>query len=91
MITCKNCGSVDDYRVEQKSNNRVATCNHCDRYIKNIPHDKARIYIGKYKGKAVDEIDDLPYLNWLFDNVKLNAHVAHAVGEQIRKLENLMK
>lgn len=92
MITCKKCGSVDDYSTEQKGNNLVATCNTCNSYIQNIPYDKPKMYVGKYKGRAISDIEDIPYLKWAHENMTtLSAHNRNAVKEQIHRLEMLLK
>lgn len=91
MITCRNCGSIDDYSTEQKSNNLVATCNTCGKYIQNIPHDKPRMYVGKYKGQAIEEIDDVGYLEWALEKMSsLNERGKIAVRQQIQKLKFLL-
>jgi len=58
-VICKNCGSINDYRTEMKSNQQVAYCNGCDKFIKNIPYQEQRFYVGKYFKKLVSEVTDL--------------------------------
>lgn len=91
MITCRSCGLIDSYTTEQKGNNLVATCI-CGAYIQNIPTDKPRFYVGKYRGKAFDEIDDLSYLEWALGNMNsLNRRSQDAIKEQISRLKMLLK
>lgn len=91
MIVCNSCGLIDQYTTEQKSNNLVATCT-CGAYIKNLPQDKPKFYFGKYNGKAVDEVDDLGYLEWyLRDIKKITSRMRAAIETQIKILKVLMK
>lgn len=92
MLTCKNCGSIDDYSTEQKSNNLVATCNSCGKFIKNIAHEKPKFYVGKYKGIDIESIEDLSYLQWAHDNMSsLNNRSKTAVKDRINHLSNLLR
>lgn len=68
-IICKNCGSVDDYTVRISGNQCPAYCNSCGKWIKNIPYDVPRMYVGKYKGTPIHEITDLSYLEWAVENM----------------------
>jgi hypothetical protein len=73
-IVCKECGNVNDYRTEMKANNKVAYCNGCGNFIKNIPYEtEPKMYFGKYKGQLLRDITDREYLHWLLykcENVK---------------------
>lgn len=92
MITCTSCGSIDDFTTEQKSNNLVATCNSCGKFIKNIPTDKPKFYVGKYKGQVIESIDDINYLQWAHDNMSsLNGRAKIAVKDRINSLANLLR
>lgn len=89
---CKQCRTVDDYRTEVKSNNTTAYCNSCGAFIKNIPTDVPRMYIGKFKGLAITEINDLDYLIWAHDNMRaLNKRQKDAVKDRIYNLQNLLR
>lgn len=90
-IVCNKCGSVNDYRTIQKANNKVAYCNGCDAYIKNIPHDVPKLYVGKYKGIPIDTIEDLSYLQWALKTLTLTNSVSMAVSSRISHLEFLAK
>lgn len=92
MITCRQCGSIDDFTTERKSNNLVATCNSCGKFIKNIPTDKPKFYVGKYKDKLIEEVDDISYLQWAYDNMSsLNGRSKIAVKDRIHSLANLLR
>jgi hypothetical protein len=66
-IVCKNCGLINDYRVERKANNDVATCNGCGKFIKNIPYSKPALFFGKYAGKPIENYEngEVSYLKWV--------------------------
>lgn len=92
QIVCKNCGSVDDYSTEKKSHNVVATCNTCGKFIKNIPYDKPRMHFGKYRDAAIEEINDLSYLQWAEGNLNnISERVRTAIRERINTLSNLLR
>ena len=42
-----------------KGTQKVATCNMCGNFIKNIAYQPAKFYFGKYKGKEISECMDL--------------------------------
>lgn len=90
-IVCTKCGSINDYRTVQKSNNLVAYCNGCGSFIKNIPHDKPRLYVGKFKGIAIEEIQDLKYLQWAFNTLALSAKQKTAITDRIHDLQFLLR
>ena len=86
-IKCLKCGSVDNYRVEVKSVHHVAYCNSCDSFIKNIPYDLPKLYVGKYKGVPINQIMDADYLKWANLNMNsLNERQRKAIDEQIQIL-----
>jgi hypothetical protein len=86
-IICKKCGLCNDYSSQLKSNNMVATCNGCGSFIKNIPHQKPKFYIGKYKDKLIEEVDDLSYLKWFLENTNPKPSVRIYIIAQINKIE----
>ena len=90
-IKCNKCGSVNDYYTELKANNNVARCNKCDSFIKNIPYEEPTFHFGKYKDKKVKEVEDMQYLKWALDKVKLSSSMRTAVTQQISSFENLAK
>ena len=91
-IKCPNCGALDKFYTELKANNNVARCTECDTFIKNIPYQTdQKFYFGKYNGKKVNEIEDLPYLEWVLKNVKPAETMRKAVQTQINRLNYLGK
>lgn len=90
-IVCNKCGLINDYHVIEKANNKVAYCNGCESYIKNIPHDVPKLYVGKYKGIPISEIEDLNYLKWAVGTLRLTSSVKMAVLSRISSLEYLLK
>lgn len=85
-IICKNCGSIDDYRIGKKANNLVAYCNGCDQFIQNLPYSPPSLHFGKYKGCIIQNIHDLDYLQWVINNVRLSDLNKAAVLKQINSL-----
>lgn len=90
-IVCNKCGLVNDYHTIKKANNQVAYCNGCGSYIKNIPHDVPKLYVGKYKGIPINQIEDLQYLKWAESTLRLTSSVKAAVLSRISNLEHLLK
>lgn len=90
-MVCKKCGCEGIWKQERKGNNEVAYCGRCGAYIQNISYDEPRFYIGKYKGKAIKDIDDLSYLKWAKETLRLNERTRVAVDAQISSLSNLLK
>ena len=87
-IICKNCGSVDDYSTEMKSNQNVATCNGCGKFIKNMPQGKPMLFhFGKYKGTRIDECPDYQYLIWIMTKCQLKKNVMDAIAKQANLLD----
>lgn len=87
-IVCQHCGSVNDYSTTMKSNQKVANCNSCGKYIKNIPYRLPRLYFGKYKNQFVTDITDTDYLKWVLANVRLTGHLKTAIESQVFKLSS---
>ena len=67
----------------QLNKNGVQVATHSD--------DKTVFLFGKYKGKSVNDVDDLGYLQWVVANVKLKMAFRTLVEQQISKLEFLYK
>lgn len=89
-VVCKNCGLIDDYSIVIKSGHQVAFCNGCDNYIKSIAYQDLlalRMFMGKYKGKRICDIDDVSYLRWAYDNMTaLKPRYLEAIDLQIVSL-----
>lgn len=82
-IRCVQCGS-SDYTSNQKNNNLVINCAKCGSFIGNKPTIKEHykehcIPFGKYKGQKVWLIDDLNYLRWVKDTLKISATTRNAI------------
>lgn len=91
-VICTKCGSVNDYTTRQNGPHTTAYCNTCTAYIKNIPSAKPTFYVGKFKGTAIEEVNDLGYLIWANDNMtSLNARQKEACVDRIRSLSEMLK
>jgi len=86
-ITCKNCGVIDDYITIMKNGQNVATCNGCQKFIKNMPYQIPKFYIGKYKGQTISSCADLNYLKWFILNTNPKSTQKIAVESRIHFLE----
>ncbi len=86
-VICKKCGSVNDYWTEMKSGQQCAYCNGCDSYIKNVPYQIPKFYIGKYKGETISSCKDLSYLKWFLEKTNPKASQKTAVENRIAELE----
>lgn len=92
MVTCTNCGLIDDFYVIEKSNQKTAYCNGCSKYIKNIPYTEPRFFVGKYKDVPIKQINDLSYLEWAYNNMKkMSENVRSSVKDRINELKFLLK
>jgi hypothetical protein len=69
-VICPKCGLVNDYKITEKANNSVCTCNGCDHFLGNKPKEKSsvRMPFGKYKDRLISDVAiiDLPYLLWYY-------------------------
>lgn len=92
-LICRNCGPIEDYYTELKSGQNTAWCSKCDAFIKNIPYSTAAptFYFGKYKGKLVTEVEDMPYLKWVLDDIKPKPKMKQAIEAHIANFENLAR
>jgi uncharacterized protein (DUF3820 family) len=88
-VTCKKCGLIDDYSVTEKSGHKMAYCNGCNSFIKNIAHQPPYFYFGKYKGTRIDECWDIDYLGWCMKNNVLKGR--HKEVGQLRYVELVRK
>jgi uncharacterized protein (DUF3820 family) len=90
-IFCRTCGFTDKYSTEMKGTQKVATCNMCGNFIKNIAYQPAKFYFGKYKGKEISECMDLEYLKWFVENTNPKANIKYACYLQISKINSIEK
>ncbi len=86
-VICTNCGSVEDYHIVPKANQQCAYCNTCGAFIKNISYAPQKFYFGKYKGKLVNEVDDIQYLEWFVANTSPKPTMKEVVENWINHLK----
>jgi len=86
MVKCK-CGS-EKYHTEQNGIHLEAICDDCGSHIKFIPQKPPQLYIGKYKGKLISEIQDLQYLEWYLGNVRCSATLKQAIVDRIESIKH---
>lgn len=92
-IICLKCGSINDYWVKETDLHSTAYCN-CGAYIKHLPKgniEDLRMYIGKYKGKLITEIEDLNYLEWAIKNISFKDKYKTAITNRIDTLKLITK
>jgi len=90
-LFCPNCKDQKEYFTELKSNQNTARCLTCNTFIKNVPYQKPMLYVGKYKNKPIEELDDLNYLQWAEKTLNVNSRTKDALRSRISQLEFLAK
>lgn len=92
-IICTHCQTTNEFHVVQSGPHLKAVCDYCNQYIKFIPQEKEppRFYFGKYIGKYIHEIEDLPYLKWALANLKCTQYVRDCIQNRISSFENLAR
>jgi hypothetical protein len=91
-LFCPKCQEQKTFYTELKSNQNTARCNDCNSFIKNIPYEQPKFYVGKYKDKNIGDIDDINYLQWALANMsRLNTRTKEAITQRISQLEFLAK
>lgn len=91
-LFCPQCREQKGFYTELKSNQNTARCNDCNTFIKNIPYEQPKFYVGKYQGKEIGSIDDLNYLKWAVENMRnLKGRTKEAIAQRIAQLEFLAK
>jgi hypothetical protein len=88
-ITCKKCGLIDDYSITEKAGHKMAYCNGCYSFIKNIAHQPPLFYFGKHKGTRIDECWDINYLEWCIKNNVLKGFHKEVCQKRFLHLCNL--
>ena len=90
-VVCTSCGSINDYKIELKSNQRVCTCNGCGKFLGNRPKDnneydvkQQRMPFGKYQGEVIYQMTDLNYLRWVKANCKISGGVMAAINFKLQ-------
>lgn len=86
-VVCTSCGLVNEYTTRKNGPHTEAICKGCDKHIKFLPSAIPALYVGKYKGKPISDIEDLNYLQWALQALKLSGHVRQAITDQVRKLQ----
>ena len=86
---CNQCGLVNDYQVKQNGPHITAYCSNCGNYIKNLPQLlEPKMYVGKYKGWNIKDIQDRQYLEWALINIdRLKENQRKAIREQIQFID----
>ena len=88
-VICTSCGSINDYTITEKSNQRVCTCNCCGKFLGNKPKDSydvknIRMPFGKYAGEIIYQMTDLNYLRWVKGNCNLSRGVLAAINFKLQ-------
>lgn len=86
-LKCNKCGMVGLPKITVKKVHHIGRCAVCNAYIKHIGHAEPQFYCGKYKGKPIAEIDDLEYLYWANENMKMSKYCLDALESRIDELE----
>ena len=90
-VTCKKCGSINDYTVTVKSGQNVCRCNACSKFLGCKPHEEydgvsdlseVKLPFGKYKGELVSAVGD-DYLWWVYENIKMSGIVKAAIHKKL--------
>jgi uncharacterized protein (DUF3820 family)/ribosomal protein L37E len=79
-ISCKKCGLVNSYHVQQRGPHRTAYCDGCGAYIKHLPQEESEFIMpfGKYKGEPLSMMvsdDEIKYLEWVSEQPWLKGNV----------------
>jgi len=90
-VTCRRCGSINNYSTSTSGKHLRADCKKCGEYIKFLPHEAPKFYFGKYKGSTIREVDDLEYLKWAVKANTLKGRSKEAATIRIEQLENELK
>jgi phage FluMu protein Com len=90
-VTCQRCQTTNEFYIEESGPHLKAMCNHCNRYIKFVSKEEPKLYVGKYKGVPIKDIEDMGYLKWALTTLKINATVITAIQNRISSFEHLAK
>jgi len=90
-VTCNKCGSINNYRTEVSGNHLKAICKDCESYIKFLPQYNLLdlMPFGKYKDreiKSLIEDDEVKYLQWAVNNLKLSESVKFSINKHLKTL-----
>jgi hypothetical protein len=59
--------------------------------VEKTGYNEDAIQFGKYKGKLISEIEDMPYLKWVLKEVRLQKGIAQKIQSRISEFEHLAK
>lgn len=83
-VICHHCGVINEYTVEIKSGQHVATCAACGKHIKNLPQGNKLTLMpfGKHKDREIASLtsaDEIRYLRWLLENTKVKGALKNSI------------
>ena len=88
-LTCK-CGS-NEYHLQSKAQHIGAYCDKCNSFIKWLPQDNPKFYVGRYKDTYINDCTDVKYLQWYLDTIKLSLPVKNAIKNRITEVKNSLR
>lgn len=74
---------ADNLSKKGLAENNVAVKTHSD--------DKTVLTFGKYSGKSVNEIEDMPYLEWVLKNIRMKGQLRKIIEERVSSFNYLAK
>ena len=88
-IICNQCRLVNQYEVKVNGPHVTAYCSKCGGYIKNLPQlQEPKMYVGKYKGWLIKDIQERDYLEWALLNIdSLKENQRKAIREQLQSID----
>ena len=89
-IHCATCGKIVSLRLEPQtfhdgSQHLRGSCPSCNRWIKWVPWDEPRLYVGKYANLSISTIAqrDPQYLQWALKTLRLSHATRTAIQEAL--------
>jgi uncharacterized protein (DUF3820 family) len=86
-VICPKCGSINHYSETLTGNNNVCRCLDCGHFLGNKPRtenlNNITFPFGKYKGQHVLHCNDLNYMRWVNNNMKLTGSFKKAIEFKI--------
>lgn len=59
--------------------------------VKTHSDDKTVLTFGKYSGKSVNDIEDMPYLEWVLKNIRMKGQLRKLIEERINSFKFLAR